>query len=141
MASDERLVALSGSPEVQAYLRIPNTAAYIVRRGSSRDSEIVWASPSIASLLGHDPQDLVGRNAWHVLVAPEDIVPASEYSARMSEGDLVGWAPLVRKDGRKSWFRFEALNRAGGIVVILRPETDTREHRFHWFGRPTPGRS
>jgi PAS domain S-box-containing protein len=139
MASvEERLQAVGRSVEIQSYLETPDTGAYIVRRDPGHDGIIMWASPSMRDVLGYRPKDLVGRNAWDVLLAKDDVVPASDYSARMSEGDLLGWAPLVHHDGRKSWFRFDALNRSGGVVLIVRPEPDAREHYFHAFGRPSP---
>jgi PAS domain S-box-containing protein len=134
------LLALARSREVLAYLATPQTAVYVVRRDAGHDGEIVWASPSMEEVLGFRPKDIVGRNAWGVLVAPEDLKDAAQYSARMSEGDLTAWAPLLRADGKKRWVRFDALNRAGGIVIALRPEPNVREHYFHGFGRPSPDR-
>lgn len=133
--SPDRLLAVSASPEIQAFLETPQTAVYIVRRDVGHDGEIVWASPSLKDVLGFRPTDVVGRNAWAVFVAPEDIKDTAPYSARMSEGDLTAWAPLLRPDGSKLWVRFEALNRAGGVVIAFRPEPDARKHRFHGFVR------
>jgi PAS domain S-box-containing protein len=127
----EPLASLAGSPEVKAYLALPQTAVYIVRRDPGRDGEIVWASPSLEDVLGFRPEDVMGRNAWGVFVAPEDIKDAAQYSARMSEGDLTAWAPLLKADGSKRWVRFDALNRAGGIVIAFRPEPNANEHHFH----------
>lgn len=123
-----------------AYLAMPQTAVYVVRRDAGHDGEIVWASASIRDVLGFRPTEVVGRNAWGAFVAPEDLHDAAQYSARMSEGDLVAWAPLLTADGTKRWVRFEALNRAGGIVIALRPEPNVREHYFHGIGRPSPDR-
>ena len=125
---------------MKAFLREPQTAVYIVRRDPGHDGEIVWASPSLEAVLGWRPQDVVGRNAWGVFVAASDLKDAAQYSARMSEGDLQAWAPLLRPDGTKLWVRFDALNRAGGIVIAFRPEPEPREHHFHGFVRPSwPG--
>lgn len=135
---EKRLVAFAESPEVRAYLAMPQTVVYFVRRDPGHDGEIVWASASIREVLGFEAQDVVGRNAWAVFVAPEDLAKAAEYSARMSEGDLTGWASLRTADGTKRWVRFDALNRAGGVVVAFRPEPNPSEHHFHGFGRPTP---
>jgi PAS domain S-box-containing protein len=132
------LLALSDSREIRAYLAQPMTGVYIVRRDGSHDGEVVWASPSLRDILGYAPAEVVGRNAWDVFLAPEDVTPAADYSARMSDGDLVGWAPLLCADRSKRWVRFDALNRAGGIVIALRPESDPREQRFHSHGRPIP---
>jgi PAS domain S-box-containing protein len=131
MPPEERLATVAHSKEVQAYLATPQTAVYIVRRDPGHDGEIVWASPSLEDVLGYRPQDVVGRNAWGVFVAPEDLKDAAQYSARMSEGDLTAWAPLLKADGTKRWVRFDALNRAGGIVIAFRPEPNAAEHHFH----------
>lgn len=131
MASSEELLAFSGSAEVKAFLDDPGTAVYIVRRDPRQEGEIVWASPSIEPVLGWRPQDIVGKDAWALFVATEDLQEAIMYSARMTEGDLTAWAPLLRKDGTKAWVRFDALNRAGGIVIAIRREPDRRRHYFH----------
>jgi PAS domain S-box-containing protein len=136
MPSAEALLAFSRSPEVEAFLTVPRTAVYIVRRDLGHDGEIVWASDSLEDVLGIRPADVVGRNAWTVFVAPEDVHEATRYSARMMEGDLTAWAPLLRRDGTKVWVRFDALNREGGVVIALRPEPDRRRHHFHGFRRP-----
>ncbi len=130
-------MAFARSKEMRSYLAMPQTAGYIVRRDAGHDGEIVWASPSLHDLLGFRPEDVVGRNAWGVFVAPEDLQDAAQYSARMSEGDLLAWAPLLKADGTKRWVRFDALNREGGIAIAFRPEPDPKEHRFHGFGRPS----
>ena len=138
MPDPAALLWVADSPEVQAFLREPRTAVYIVRRDAGHDGEIVWASASLRYVLGFRPQDVVGRNAWNVFVAPEDIPHTAPYSARMAEGDLTAWAPLLRPDGTRLWVRFDALNRAGGVVIAFRPETDAREHHFHGKVRPGP---
>jgi len=125
------LAAVAKSREVKAFLDQPGTAAYIVRRDPGHDGVIVWASPSLQEVLGFRPKDVIGRNAWGVFLAPEDVPPAAEYSARMSEGDLTAWAPLRTAAGPKLWVHFEALNRGGGVVILLRPEPDPRHHHFH----------
>jgi PAS domain S-box-containing protein len=132
--TDAALVALSRSSEVQAFLSSPGTAVYILRR----DGHIVWASPSIQDVLGYRPEDLVGRNGWGALLEPQDVRPAAVYSAQLTEGDLLGWAPLKRGDGRREWYRFDALNREGGMVLAVRRETDPKEHHFHSAPRGTP---
>jgi PAS domain S-box-containing protein len=135
---ERRLAALAESGEVKAYLAIPQTAVYIVRRDAGHDGEIVWASEGLQDLLGFRAADVVGRNAWAVFVAREDLRDAAQYSARMSEGDLIAWAPLLTADGSKRWVRFDALNRGGGVVIALRPEPNASDHYFQGFGRPSP---
>lgn len=138
MSLPASLAAVAASPEVTEYLAEPGTAAYLVRRDPGHDGVIVWASPSLKDILGFRPQDVVGRNAWGVFLAPEDVLDATQYSVRMSEGDLTAWAPLRTAAGPKVWVRFEALNRGGGVVILLRREPDAGKHHFHGFGRP-PG--
>jgi PAS domain S-box-containing protein len=137
MGPADRLLDVARSPEVKEFLQEPHTAVYIVRRDLGHDGDIVWASPSLKDLLGFRPADVIGRNAWTVFVAPDDVRDAAAYSARMSEGDLTAWAPLLRRDGTKVWVRFDALNRAGGVVIAFRPEPDPSLHRFHGVTRPS----
>jgi PAS domain-containing protein len=128
---DDRLRALAGSPEVQAFLGVPKTAVYIARR----DGHILWASPSMKAVFGYDPASLVGRNAWEIFPAKEDLEMGAKASALLNEGDLVVWLPLLSADRSKAWYRMDCLNREGGVVLAFRREGDPAEQRFHYFGR------
>lgn len=131
---DVRLRDLVRTAEVQAFLLTPATALYVCRR----DGHILWASPSMKAVFGYDPQSLVGRNAWEIFPAKEDLALGARASALLNEGDLVVWLPLVTADGTRAWFRVDCMNRAGGVVLAFRREMDPHEQRFHYFERPKP---
>lgn len=128
---DKRLLALAKGKEVRLLAAQPGTAVYICRR----DGHILWASPSFAQVFGHRAQDLVGRNAWEIFPAREDLQQGAEASAKLNEGDIIVWLLLKLADGRKDWFRVEALNREGGVVLTFRVETNPAQRRFHVQGR------
>jgi PAS domain S-box-containing protein len=130
--ADQRLRDLVRTPEVQAFLASPKTALYVCRR----DGHIVWASPSMRQVFGHDPATLVGRNAWEIFPAKDDLAMGAKASALLNEGDLVVWLPLLMADRTRAWFRLDCLNRAGGVVLAFRREEDPHEQRFHYFERP-----
>jgi PAS domain S-box-containing protein len=127
-ASDDGLRALASSKEVKALARLPRTAVYIARR----DGFVVWASPNFPQVTGHRPEDLVGRSAWDVFPAPEDLPAAAETSAALTERDITCWLRLRHADGQKDWFRIDALNRGGGVVLTFRREDDEAERYFHF---------
>lgn len=131
---DERLRGLATGSEVQAFLAVPGAAVYICRR----DGHILWASDSMQALLGYRPADLVGRNAWDVFPAREDLELGAKASAFLNEGDLVVWLPLLDAAGRKAWYRLDGLNREGGCVLALQREKDPANQRFHSFHRSMP---
>ena len=127
MADDDALRGLASSREVKALLKLPKTAVYIARR----DGFVLWASPNFRDVTGHEAAQLVGRNAWDVFPAPEDLPAAAEASAALSNEDITVWLRLVRADGRKDWFRLDALNREGGVVLSFRHEEDAAQRYFH----------
>lgn len=136
LPGDDRLLALVGTREVQAYANAPRTAVYVARR----DGHILWASPAFEPLFGHRAPDLVGRNAWTIFPAKEDLPQAAESSALLSEGDMAVWLRLLKADGNRDWFRVDALNREGGVVLAFRRETDPAQQHFHSFRLPKPRR-
>ena len=129
---DDRLLALAGSREVQAYLAHPRTAVYVARR----DGHILWADPSFKDVFGYDAASLVGRNAWEIFPTKEGLAQAAESSALLNEGDIAVWLHLKLADGSTDWFRVDALNREGGVVLAFRRELDPAERRFHSLALP-----
>jgi PAS domain S-box-containing protein len=127
-ADDDVLRGLASSREVKRLARLPKTAVYIARR----EGFILWATPNFPQVTGHRAEDLVGRNAWDFLLAPEDLTPAAETSAALTEQDVTCWLRLKRADGTKDWFRIDALNREGGVILTFRREEDERERYFHY---------
>jgi PAS domain S-box-containing protein len=127
-ATDDDLRALASSKEVKAFLRLPRTAVYVARR----DGFVLWASPGFPQVTGHRAEDLVGRSAWDVFVAPEDLTAAAETSAALTDHDITCWLRLKRADGQKDWFRLDALNRMGGVVIAIRREDDEAARHFHF---------
>jgi PAS domain S-box-containing protein len=126
--NDDALLALASSREVKRLARRPKTAVYIARR----DGHVLWATKSFREVTGHRAEDLVGRNAWNVFPAPEDLAAAAETSAALTEQDITCWLRLRRADGAKDWFRLDALNREGGVVLAFRREEDEKERYFHY---------
>lgn len=130
--ADGRLLALRHAPVVRAYLATPNTAVYIARR----NGDILWAAGAFQDLFGYTASDLVGRNAWTIFPFPEDLKDAAKASALLNEGDAVFWLHLLRADGQRGWFRVDALNREGGVILAFRREVDPTECHFHALRLP-----
>jgi PAS domain S-box-containing protein len=118
---------LARSPEVKAYLAYPGWAAFVGRG----EGTVLWASPNCAEVLGHRPEDMVGRNAWMLLIDPADIHQAASLRALMSEGDTRIWAHYKDAKGAKAWYRVEILARKGLYVAVLRREPDPSMHTWH----------
>jgi PAS domain S-box-containing protein len=134
---DDRLLALVGSQEVLAYLQNPRTVVFIVRR----DGHILWVSPTVEQVLGRRPADVVGQNGWNVFIAKEDIAALGAFNAQLAEGDISAWIPVVMVDGSKAWFRVDAMNREGGLLVAYRRELDPAQQHLHSVVRPSPASS
>lgn len=134
MTGDEARRALADSPEVKAYLATRNTAVYIVRP----DGHIVWASPSMAAVMGHAPEDLVGRNGWDVLVPPEEMPHVAAFRAALADGDGTLWSPLRIPGDKRDWFRIDTMLRGDAIVCAFRRESDPIMRHRHFFMRPRP---
>jgi PAS domain S-box-containing protein len=126
-AQEQVAAELAASPEVQAYLGSPGWAAFV----GTGTGTVLWASPNCASVLGHAPEAFVGRNAWTLLVAPDDIRPAAGLRALMSEGDTQIWARYKAADGTRHWFRVEIMGRRGLYVAVVKREADPAMHRWH----------
>jgi PAS domain S-box-containing protein len=96
----------------------------------ARDGTILYASPSVQRILGHDPDSRVGRNVFDCL-HPED---EAVVRCRMTEGlgaqgvFLLGEARFRHRDGSWRWLESTCSNRLAdaavkGIIVNSRDVT------------------
>ena len=94
---------------------------------------IVYASPSAESVLGHDPEELQGTNAFDH-VHPEDLERLSgEFARLLSEGGLSPTLEFRFKHADGTWRHLEATGNSlledpavGGIVVNSRDVTERK---------------
>ena len=126
-AQEHVAAELAASPEVKAYLGSPGWAAFV----GTGAGQVLWASPNCAAVLGHPPEAMAGRNAWNLLIAPEDVRPAAELRALMADGDTQIWARYKTADGTRHWFRVEILGRRGLYIAVVKRETDPAMHKWH----------
>lgn len=132
---DEALLELAKSALVRSHLRVPGTAAYIVRA----DGFIVWASPQMEEVTRRAPGDLVGRNGWDVFVPPEDLEDVARFRAFLSQSDGIIWMRLRMPDDGREWYRVDCAVREGGILCAFHREHDPTEQYPHTFMRPPRG--
>ena len=99
------------------------------------DRNVLYQSPSMEKVLGHDPEERIGKNlAEHSIVHPDDAAEQDAAFARAiaNPGEGVGAEVRVRhSDG--SWRRMEAIYtsllddpRVGGVVLNARDVTERR---------------
>jgi len=81
--------------------------AYDLVTEISTDARYVWASPNYRSVLGYDPEELIGRNALEIL-HPDDRAHAMEVFARFLAGGQPGEARVRARHKDGSWRSFEA---------------------------------
>jgi PAS domain S-box-containing protein len=126
---------LASSPAVRRHLAMPNTGVYIVRH----DGHIVWASPSMATVTGRTPEELVGGNGWNIFVRPEDIPEVARFKAALTASDGILWMP-DRKPGTEGprWYRIDTWVESDHILCAFRAERDASEHHLHYVLRPRP---
>jgi PAS domain S-box-containing protein len=77
------------------------------------DARHVWVSPNYKTVLGYEPEELVGQDAFHTL-HPDDRAHAMEVFARFLEGSQPGEACVRARHKDGSWRSFEA---SGGTFV------------------------
>ena len=130
--SNEELRKLADTPLVRSYLGVRGTAVYIV----DADGGIVWASESMKDVTGHTVDQLVGHNAWKVLVPPADLPVIVDFRAALSASDGTIWAQVFDPKRERVWIRADAIMRSGGIIIAIRRETDPAEQYPHVFLRP-----
>jgi PAS domain S-box-containing protein len=120
------------SSEVKAFLASPRTGVYVVDAAGN----ILWASPSMREVVGRAPEELVGRNAWDLIVPKEDLPEVARFRAALSQGDGVIWMRLVMPDGGRSWFQVDTRVRQGLILCAFRREPDAGQRvRFDIYPR------
>jgi len=117
---------------VERMLAVPGTGVYVVNQAG----DILWASPSMLQATGHRAEDLVGRNAWGVLVPPEDLREVARFKAHLTQADGIIWMRILAPDGSYTWSRVDTVVRDGLIVCAFRPERDKAEHSVHFALQP-----
>jgi PAS domain S-box-containing protein len=82
------------------------------------DGVLEWVSPAIATLLGYDTAEMVGRNLADFAAEPERIAP---YLAELSErGEFDGRVETVTRDGDPRFLRFHN--------VLITPDDGSAPH-------------
>ncbi|HBZ68608.1 MAG TPA: hypothetical protein DEP35_02180, partial [Deltaproteobacteria bacterium] len=82
------------------------------------DRRRVWVSPNYRTVLGYEPQELVGHSVFDNL-HPDDRAHATEAFARFLDGDEPGEVFLRARHKDGSWRSFEA---TGGVFVTAAGE-------------------
>lgn len=116
------------SAEAQTFVAAPHTGVYLV----DGSGNILWASPSMKDVTGWAPEQLVGRNAWDLIVPKEDLAEVARFRAALSQGDGIIWMRLLRPDARTGWFQVDARVRHGFILCGFRRESDPAQQRIHF---------
>lgn len=97
------------------------------------DGVIQWVSPSVRTVLGYQPEQLVGRTAAAVM-AEDDLATLRRTAARVAEGMVVTDRPRFRTaDGRLVWMesttrplRDELGNIVGRVVAVKNIDDQVR---------------
>src|SRR5262249_8462998 len=80
---------------------------------TSVDGTIVYMGPSIKRMLGYEPEELVGKNAFETIVHPDEIDARREDLKRLVD-DLSRRDPILlrlkHKDGTFRWIESDAVN-------------------------------
>jgi len=92
--------------------------AYDLVTEVSTDARHVWASPNYRTVLGYDPEQLVGRSIFDTL-HPDDREHAVEVFAHLLEGRQSGEARVRARHKDGTWRSFEA---SGGTFVTAAGE-------------------
>ncbi len=105
-----------------------NSTDFIVRLGPNR--ERLYVSPACRTLLGYEPEELIGRNPLDI-VHPDDRENWNQHFASGAAGgddDSVSYR-LIRKDGAHVWVEASRRRLAadGGFVVSTRDVTQRKE--------------
>ncbi|HYB11880.1 MAG TPA: PAS domain-containing protein, partial [Myxococcota bacterium] len=92
--------------------------AYDLVTEVSSDARLVWVSPSYRTVLGYEPEELVGRSIFDIL-HPDDLAPAMETFAGFLNGRQSQEACVRARHKDGSWRSFEA---SGGAFVTAAGE-------------------
>ena len=85
--------------------------------------EIQFVNEAVRAILGHDPDDLLGRNLWEALVPPSYRAMATELSRQLCRRDVTGYElPLIDADAHVRWVAWNSANRLdadGGVQAFV----------------------
>ena len=131
---DSVVQALAGSEE--AFRNSFEWAAVGNVQADPYSARILRTNAAFASLLGYEPEELVGRPGWD-LIWPEDAVRTKVEYARLLAGEISGYVEekrYLRKDGQPIWGRVSvslARDPASGepTLLISVVENIDAEHR------------
>ncbi|MEK6990856.1 PAS domain S-box protein [Paenibacillus sp. FSL K6-1566] len=103
--TEESLIAQQLVENEKKYRLITENSLDFISRNTIDDCTFLYCSPSCYSLLGYNPEELVGTSAFDY-VYPEDIGPLKAYLQRTL--DETSLTPItfryLHKDGRHIWF-------------------------------------
>jgi PAS domain S-box-containing protein len=98
--------------------RAPSIVCELTTQG-----EVVFVNDAARSMLGHDPDALVGRNLWEALVPSTHRAMADELSRQLCRHDVTGYElPVAAADGRTRWIAWNSANRRdddGGVQAFV----------------------
>ena len=78
----------------------------------SPDGTTTFINHAVTAVLGLEPKELVGRNWWNEVVAPEHRQVADAFVADLARGDVTARElPLRTRDGALRWIEWTSANR------------------------------
>jgi PAS domain S-box-containing protein len=84
---------------------------------------ITFVNDAVRTILGHDPDTLVGQNLWETLVPPSHRVLAEELTRELCRQNVTGYEiPLTDADGGARWVAWNSANRLdadGGVLAFV----------------------
>ncbi|MBP1157278.1 MULTISPECIES: PAS domain-containing hybrid sensor histidine kinase/response regulator [unclassified Paenibacillus] len=109
-----------------------NSLDFISTHTADKQATFLYASPSGLTLLGYEPEELIGTSAYDH-IHPDDIDAVNTYLSTnlVSRGMYTVGYRIRRKDGRYIWFestgRYTNMGEIKEIVAISRDITDRKE--------------
>ena len=101
---DDQVRARQALIELEARFRLLAENASDVVYLSGADGLIQWVSPSASSVLGIDPEQLIGKQAI-AFVEPDDLAHVKREQERVLRGETVIFEVRMRRqDGRIGWY-------------------------------------
>ena len=131
--TDERRVIAEAVEQERRYRLLADHATDVIAV-YGRDGKFSYLSPSIAELLGFEPEELLGKTPYDI-IAPEDQdrVATAFAAAAKSKIPLTIEYRALRKDGRTRWlearprFHFDGDGKVIEITDAVRDVTERRE--------------